>query len=218
MNRRITKLLEISVFNTIRMNFYYFGWGGIFRPRILAAKNLKIQKLDGNVIIKSMKVGAVQIGFGHVGIVDNKICRSLWENSGEICFEGVANLGPGTRIVNSGKLTFGDEFCINAASNIICYKQISFGKDVLISWDCLIMDTDFHRLFSNESRQQINIDRPVVIGNHVWIACKSTILKGSNLPDGSVIAAGSTICKNFIGSNSVYTSLGKIKDDITWEH
>lgn len=28
MNRRITKLLEISVFNTIKMNFHYFGWGG----------------------------------------------------------------------------------------------------------------------------------------------------------------------------------------------
>ena len=59
MNRRITKLLEVSVFNTIKMNFYYFGWGGILRPWILAAKNLKIQKLDGNVIIKSTKVGAV---------------------------------------------------------------------------------------------------------------------------------------------------------------
>ena len=80
------------------------------------------------------------------------------------------------------------------------------------------MDTDFHRLFSNESRRQINIDRPVVIGNHVWIACKSTILKGSNLPDGSVIAAGSTICKNYIEQNSVYTSSGKVKDHIIWEH
>ena len=29
MNRRISKLLEISVFNTIRMNYHYFGWGGV---------------------------------------------------------------------------------------------------------------------------------------------------------------------------------------------
>lgn len=29
MNRRNTKLLEISVFNTIKMNFHYFGWGDI---------------------------------------------------------------------------------------------------------------------------------------------------------------------------------------------
>lgn len=28
MNRRISKLLEISVFNTVRMNYHYFGWGG----------------------------------------------------------------------------------------------------------------------------------------------------------------------------------------------
>ena len=27
MNRRISKLLEISVFNTVRMNYHYFGWG-----------------------------------------------------------------------------------------------------------------------------------------------------------------------------------------------
>lgn len=32
MNRRISKLLEISVFNTIRMNYHYFGWGGYSDP------------------------------------------------------------------------------------------------------------------------------------------------------------------------------------------
>lgn len=31
MNRRISKLLEISVFNTIRMNYHYFGWGVLSR-------------------------------------------------------------------------------------------------------------------------------------------------------------------------------------------
>lgn len=54
--------------------------------------------------------------------------KSLWENSGEISFLGVANLEPGTRIVNSGKLEIGDNFCVNAASNIICYKKIRLVK------------------------------------------------------------------------------------------
>ena len=62
MNRRISKLFVISVFNTVRMNYHYFGWGGVLRPRILASKNLKILKLDGTVFIKSTKIGAVQIG------------------------------------------------------------------------------------------------------------------------------------------------------------
>lgn len=32
MNRRISKLLELSVFNTVRMNYRYFGWGGTSTP------------------------------------------------------------------------------------------------------------------------------------------------------------------------------------------
>lgn len=218
MNRRISKLLEISVFNTVRMNYRYFGWGGVLRPRILVSKNLKVLKLDGTVIVKSAKIGAVQIGFGHVGIIDSKVYKSLWENSGEISFLGVANLGPGTRIVNSGKLEIGDNFCVNAASNIICYKKISIGEDVLISWECLIMDTDFHKVISIESQQQINNDKPVQIGNHVWIACKSTILKGSSLPDNSVIAAGSVISKKYTNVNTVYASTGEIRNRVTWSH
>lgn len=45
MNRRISKLLEISVFNTVRMNYHYFGWvGGTPTPNfgIKKFKNLKV--------------------------------------------------------------------------------------------------------------------------------------------------------------------------------
>ena len=35
MNRRISKLLEISVFNTIRMNYHYFGWGGTVKSNMV---------------------------------------------------------------------------------------------------------------------------------------------------------------------------------------
>ena len=184
----------------------------------MASKNLKILKLDGTVFIKSTKIGAVQIGFGHVGIIDSKAHKALWENSGEISFLGVANLGLGTRIVNSGKLEIGDNFCVNAASNIICYKEISIGEDVLISWECLVMDTDFHKVISIESQQQINSDKLIQIGNHVWIACKSTILKGSMLPNDSVVAAGSVICKKYFSSNTVYASTGEIRNQVTWAH
>lgn len=44
MNRRISKLFEISVFNTVRMNYHYFGWGGTPTPNfgIKKFKNLKV--------------------------------------------------------------------------------------------------------------------------------------------------------------------------------
>lgn len=45
MNRRIAKLLEISVFNTIRMNFHYFGWGGDIAPPDFGGQKLKNSKI-----------------------------------------------------------------------------------------------------------------------------------------------------------------------------
>ena len=80
------------------------------------------------------------------------------------------------------------------------------------------MDTDFHKVISTESQQQINNDKPVQIGNHVWIACKSTILKGSSVPDNSVIAAGSVISKKYTNVNTVYASIGEIRNRVTWSH
>jgi len=215
-NGSIKKFFEISLFNTVKLNFYYWGVGGLFHPRILASRNLKILKLQGKVNVKSTKAGAVQIGFGHVGIVDKGNYRSLWENSGEIIFEGVANMGPGSRIVNSGTLVIGDGFCINGSSSIICNKKISFGENVLISWDCLIMDTDFHCVLSLETGVRLNEDQEVKIGSHVWIGCRCTILKKARIPSNSVIAAGSVINKCYSDENSVYSTTGKIKEQINW--
>lgn len=216
MSGRIKKFFEISLFNTARLNFCYWGVRGLFHPCILASRNLKILKLKGKVTVKSTKVGAVQIGFGHVGIVDKKNCRSLWENSGEIIFGGVANMGPGSRIVNSGTLVIGDGFCINGSSSIICYKKISFGENVLISWDCLIMDTDFHCVVSLDTGERINGDQEVDIGRHVWIGCRCTILKKARIPSDSVIAAGSVINKCYRDENSIYSTTGKITEQINW--
>ena len=198
--------------------FALLWMGGVLRPRIIASRNLKIQALNGTVTVKNFQMGGVQIGFGYVGIIDNRYQRSVWENNGEIVFEGRARFGPGTRIINDGNLEFGDNFSINAASHVICYDEITFGRDVLISWNCLIMDTDFHKIISNKNKQQVNTDRPIVIGDHVWIACESTILKGSSIPSDSIIAAGSVICKRYTNTNTIYTSTGEIRNQITWTY
>lgn len=172
--------------------------------------------MGGRVVIDSDSIAAVKIGFGHIGVVDNKNCHSLWENVGDIQFSGKAYFGPGTKIVNSGKLQFGDGFCITAATDIICYKNISFDSDVLISWDCLIMDSDSHKVLSVETSEQVNEDEAIKIGNHVWIGCRSTILKGVEIPNESVVAAGSILCKKYNKENAIYSNKGIIKENITW--
>lgn len=212
----LSLLKNIGIINTFRLNHHYFGWCGAIRPLIIASRNLKIKKLSGEVKVNSNKIGAVKIGFGNVGIIDNKYRRTLWENNDTIIFRGKVSLCAGTKISCSGKLSFGDRCHFNGNSDIVCFNSIEFGNECLVSWECLFMDTDFHALYDSDSNTQINMNKPIFVGNHVWIGCRTTILKGSTIPDGSVIAACSVITKKLKESNCVYASNDVLKRNISW--
>ena len=135
---------------------------------------------DGKIIIHGhVRPRLIQIGFEGVGIFDAKYSRSIWQVSGNVIFRGSADIGHGSKI-SIGKdctLTLGDNFCITAESSIVCQKEIKFGDDVLISWENLFLDTDFHDVL--QDGQVINQPEPIIIGNHVWIGCRCTVLKGT---------------------------------------
>ena len=87
----------------------------------------------------------------------------------------------------NGKICIGDSTYINRRSEIKCMESVNIGRDCAISWDVSIMDTDYHVI--NDSY----MSAPINIGDHVWIGCKSTILKGVTIGDGAVIAAGTLV-------------------------
>lgn len=213
---KVKDLLYVSVINTIRMNFSYFGWKGIFFPVIVASKNLKIKKLSGKVFTKKARIGSIKIGFGSVGIIDEKYRRSLWENTGTITFEGNADLCVGIKIACHGDLIFGDSCRFNGNSDIICFDKIKFGNNCLVSWECLFMDTDFHNIFDIDTKLKVNENKPILIDDDVWIGCRSTILKGAHIPCQSVVAACSTVTKRLMYNNCIYVSNDAKKKNIKW--
>uniref|UniRef100_UPI0039EB3104 acyltransferase n=1 Tax=Clostridium perfringens TaxID=1502 RepID=UPI0039EB3104 len=135
------------------------------------------------------------MGFGNVGIFDKKYDRGIWQNNGIVKLEKNINIGHGVKIVNFGELVLGDSIKITANSQLISYKRIEIGSNTIISWDNLIMDTDFHKI-KNFNGEVINQNKDIIIGKCVWIGCRCLILKGSKLPNNSVIAAGSIINKD----------------------
>lgn len=160
------------------------------------------------------------IGLHGVGIIDNKYERTIWQCKGKVIFNGNARIGSGTKlsINEGGTLIIGDKFCITGRSAIICSKSISFGNDCLLSWDILIMDTDFHNIYC-PNRRLINLPEAISIGNHVWIGCRNTILKGVTIADHIIVAAGSVLTKQFINSGCVignHRSEAVLKENITW--
>ena len=139
--------------------------------------------------------------------------RAMWQVSGKVHLGNNVAMGGGTRISvgDAGELSIGDNFCITARSSVICHNKVEFGKDVLVSWDNLIMDTDFHHIDDSP------VSAPIRIGNRVWIGCRCLVLKGSSLPDGSVLAAGATITKELAEPNALYGGVNKrLKSAITW--
>ena len=88
-----------------------------------------------------------------------------------------------------------DNFQITAETTIICEESITFGHYVLCSWQCQIMDTDYHHVIADGDARRVTA--PVIIGNHVWIGSRVIINKGVEIADNSVIAAGSVVTGRF---------------------
>lgn len=165
----IGKAMRMLSLKTIYFNFRYLPFRQAIKLPVWVSRHCRIRKAAGSVRITApIRMGMIRIGYDGVGIFDNRRSRSIWKNSGEVIFRGRASLGHGARISveKEGRLIFGDHFTLTAESAIACAKNISFGDGCLLSWDILIMDTDWHRL--KEGDRVTNPPAAVVIGNHVW--------------------------------------------------
>jgi acetyltransferase-like isoleucine patch superfamily enzyme len=78
---------------------------------------------------------------------------------------------------------------INRHVKIKCFERIQIGKDVAISENVTIWDSDAHDICQAGYRRTA----PVTIGNHVWIGTNAIILKGVTIGDGAIVAAGATV-------------------------
>jgi acetyltransferase-like isoleucine patch superfamily enzyme len=216
-NMDLTTLREISVCKTLRFNLHYFGLRRGWRLPVYVAKNMHLQRMEGTVEVHSFSHGSVRLGFGGVGIVSRRSDRGVWDNCGSVCFEGTAFLGVGTRLNNYGEMHFGADFSITAGAQLVCQSCMIFGREVLISWDTLIMDTDFHHIL-DENGNATNPPVPITVGNHVWIGCRCLLLKGVVLPDGAAVAAGTTLTHAFQEENILLGGCNRVlKTGIGWK-
>ena len=77
-----------------------------------------------------------------------------------------------------------------------CYEEICIGDNTGISWESQIFDTNFHYMLSS-TRSVKPINKAVRIGSHCWIGNRVTIMKGTLLPDGAIVASNSFVNKSF---------------------
>lgn len=196
LKHKLLTMLEVifGFFKTIRFNFHYFPFKTAIHFPVLVSKNTSLSVLHGSVTVSgNISFGMIKIGFGTVGLFDHAKERTIFVNSskGDLHFGGSARLGPGCRLLNNGNMSLGSNFCITGRSTIICQDSITIDKDVLLSWDILLMDTDYHSMVIDDNVKSKTA--PVSIGKKVWIGARATILKGSEIPDNSVVGAAAVV-------------------------
>ncbi len=100
---------------------------------------------------------------------------------------------PGVRLEvgRDGRLSIGTGTYLNRNTEIIAWREVSIGRDCMIGWDVVIMDTDQHSLPGG------GLDnRPVRVGDRVWIGARALILKGVTVGDGAIIGAGAIVTRD----------------------
>lgn len=122
----------------------------------------------------------------------------------------------------------GDNNTIHIGSNTtftksihLCVQEndmsIMIGNDCMFSNNIIIRTSDSHPIYDKNTKQRINHPQSVIIGNHVWIAPDSKIMKGVEIGDNSIIGSNTFVTKN-IGENVLAVGIPakEIKNEIFW--
>lgn len=216
-------IVQINWIKTFLFNFYYFSPKVAMRFPAFIYRRTVFNNMGGRITLcGAIRTGMLRVGAPEIGMQDFRYSRTVWQVRGGVFIHGQTIIGRGCRIsVNdNAELILGDNFVVNGDLELVCNKQIRIGNDCLLSWGCLIMDTDFHTISTLYGNDALNPDSSIMIGDHVWIGCRCTILKGAAIPTNSVIAANSTITKKLYENNVIYGGHGQsvaiLKKSIEW--
>jgi galactoside O-acetyltransferase len=129
---------------------------------------------------------------------------------------------PGSRlIVGEGSMVGGDLAFEREGAEIVIGSHTSIGNSLiasatsihvgdgtLISFGCNIVDHDSHSILWRHRRTDVRgwymgeknwdhvVSKPVTIGNKCWLGLNAIVLKGVQVGDGAVVAAGSVVTRN----------------------
>ena len=86
----------------------------------------------------------------------------------------------------------------------------------MFSNNIIVRTSDSHPIYDNK-RNRINPAKSVIIGEHVWIAPNSKIMKGVTIGNGSIIGSDTMVTKSLPDNVLAVGHPAKIvKEDILW--
>lgn len=169
------------------------------------------------------------IGYNNFLIVDkssilNRVTIKIHGNSNKIVIGKNVKIGHGCSIWIEGNnitASIGDN-CTFTHDSQICVQEdnnkVTIGDDCMFSHHVNIRTSDSHIIYDIHTNTRLNPAKSVTIGNHVWIAPCSTVMKGVTIEQGSIIGTNSIVTKNIPPfCLAVGMPAHVVKDNISWK-
>lgn len=95
---------------------------------------------------------------------------------------------------------------------------IKIGEDCMFSNDIEIRNGDSHSIWLLASDERLNKAKSVIIGSHVWLCAHSRVMKGSEIPDNSIIGNSAIVSGVLKETNAIYAGspIQLVKRNIEW--
>lgn len=154
---------------------------------------------EGKIVLTDSFIGGnkyVMVG-SEVKDFDYQCEKTYLHVEGTLTFDGYVDIRRGAMIEVCGKMTIGDGNVVCSRARIRAYNSITIGRTVTISHESQIFDTNFHYSENPENPQYNPCSAPIRIGSYCWIGNRTTINKGTILPDHTTVASNSLLSKDY---------------------
>jgi len=193
----------------------------LLKSAIYNAQGRKIFSHHNTTIrgVKNIQVndGRLVIGKEDIGFLDGRDW-TLLNIRGKLIVNGVVSIGKGCRIVVADNAVCTLTNCIiNGETRLIIMHGLEIGEGSRVAWGCEFLDEDFHQSTVKDAQQTPN---SIKVGEHVWITSHARLLKGAAIGNGSIVASGAIVTKDFSDQENVLIAgvpAKVLKTNIAWE-
>lgn len=119
--------------------------------------------------------------------------KTMLRVEGTLYIKGSMELRRGAILEVCGTAIVGDFFLLGCNSICRIHNKVEFGHSVRITHECQIFDTNFHPMEELSNSRYISMSAPIIIGNYCWVGNRTSIYKGSIIPDNTIIASNSLV-------------------------
>lgn len=155
--------------------------------------------------------------FYHESIPDDLTICLNGVNSQVVLEEGILINGFCICMGNDGFCKVGANTRVVGVTIFAAYASVIIGEDCLFSSNVTIRTHDAHHIFDRNTHERINKPKDVILHNHVWVGEGACLLPGTNIGEGSIVAAKAVTSSTF-GDHVIIAGVPAkvIRENVCW--